>query len=84
MLGSIGEIVRFGLPDSYWDTYAEQVNALSLEDVQSIASDVLNPEELIWVVVGDRKQIEQGLRELNMGDIILLDADGNVVAQGPD
>ncbi|MGI9307931.1 MAG: M16 family metallopeptidase, partial [Gammaproteobacteria bacterium] len=79
VLGSISEIVRFGLPDNYWDTYAEQVNALTLDDVKSIAVDVLRPEDLIWVVVGDREQIETGLRDLNMGEIKLIDADGHAL-----
>ena len=34
---------------------------------------------MIYVVVGDRAQVEKGIRELNLGDVQILDADGNPV-----
>jgi len=40
---------------------------------------VVHPEELTWVVVGDRSKIEAGIRELNWGEVQLLDADGKLV-----
>ena len=41
--------------------------------------DVVNPPGLIWVVVGDRGRIKAGIRELGLGEIVSLDADGNVL-----
>jgi zinc protease len=38
------------------------------------------PDHLVWVIVGDRAKIEQGLRDLNLGEIHLIDTDGNPVA----
>jgi len=32
---------------------------------------------MVWVVVGDRAKIEAGIRGLNLGEIHLIDADGN-------
>ena len=84
VLGSIVEIVRFGLPDDYWDTYADAVRALSEEEIHQAAVDVVYPEGLIWVVVGDRTRIEAGIRELDIGRIVPLDADGNVLADRVD
>jgi hypothetical protein len=37
---------------------------------------------MVWVVVGDRSKIEEGIRVLDYGDIILMDADGNVLEGG--
>jgi len=76
---SIQEIVQFGLPDDYYRTYADQVRGLSLEDLQTEADKVLLPDQLIWVVVGDRAKIEEGIRKLGYGEIQVVDADGNVV-----
>ncbi len=76
---SVSEIVRFGLPDDYWNTYADQVNALDVAAVTKAAHEVVKPGRLVWVVVGDRAKVEQGMRELGLGDIILIDADGNPV-----
>jgi zinc protease len=73
---SIGTIVTFGLPDDYYSTYAGKVRALSVEDMTKAAQKTLHPDQLVWVVVGDRNKIEPGIRELGWGDISLLDADG--------
>jgi zinc protease len=73
---SIGEIVNFGLPDDYYTTYPEKVHELKIEDLVSAAKKVVHPDQLVWVVVGDRSKIESGLRELGWGDIQLLNGDG--------
>jgi zinc protease len=75
--GSIGEIVRFGFPDDYYATFAERVRATTLTDVAR-ASGVIQPDKLVWVIAGDRAKIEPGLKELGLGEIRAIDADGNV------
>jgi zinc protease len=77
VLSSLNEIVRYGLPDDYWDGYAERVENVSLDDVQRAAGDVLAPDSLYWVVVGDRSAIEADLAGLGFDEIRLLDTDGN-------
>ncbi len=79
VMGSIGEIVRYGYPDDYWNTYPDSVRALSDADVIAAAKEVLLPEALIWVVVGDRSEIEDGVKALGLGDLHLIDADGNPI-----
>jgi zinc protease len=41
------------------------------------AKTVVHPDNLIWVIVGDRAKIESGIRELNFGDRQIIDTDGN-------
>jgi zinc protease len=79
VVGSIGEIVRYGLPDDYFNRYPERVRALTLKDLNRAAEEVVHPDRLVWVVIGDRSKIEPAIRELGWGDITLLDADGNSV-----
>ncbi len=76
---SLGQIVRFGLPEDYWDTYAQQVKRLDLAEVIDAVDEVIFPGELVWVVIGDRQEIEPALRELGLGEIRLIDTDGNPV-----
>ncbi|MDX1624644.1 MAG: pitrilysin family protein [Gemmatimonadota bacterium] len=80
--GSIAEIVRFGLGLDFYDDYAERVRSLTLEEVQSIAERNVRPDDLVWVVVGDREEIEAGIRELGWGPVYAIDPEGNVIS-GP-
>jgi len=75
--GTIDEIVAFGLDDRYFDTYADKVRAQTAASVTAAASRTVLPDHLVWVIVGDRARIEPGLRSLDLGEIHLVDADGN-------
>jgi zinc protease len=75
---SIVDLVQFGLPDDYYDTYAGKVRALKTSDVNEAAKEVVRSDNLIWIVVGDRAKIEAGVRELNLGEFRLMDTDGKV------
>jgi zinc protease len=77
--GSLAQMVRFGLPDDYYQTYAGKIGALTQADLARAAKTVIHPDKMTWVVVGDRAKIEASLRDLGWGDIQLLDADGNAV-----
>jgi zinc protease len=79
VVGDLAEIVRFDLPDNHWDNYAEQVRALSLDDVSEQAERVLDPNGLIWVVVGDRARIEDDVKALGLGEVRYLDANGKEI-----
>jgi zinc protease len=74
--GSIDDIVTFGLDDRYFDGYADRIRSQTLETVTAAAKETIHPGQLVWVVVGDRSKIEPGIRQLGLGDIRLIDADG--------
>jgi zinc protease len=78
--GALNEIVSFGLPDDYWSTYADSINRLGIADVSAAAIKYIQPDNVAWVVVGDRAQIEPALAELGFDSIRLIDTDGNPVA----
>ncbi|MEQ8206544.1 MAG: pitrilysin family protein [Woeseia sp.] len=79
VLRDINEIVTFGLDDDYWDTYAGRVRNLSIAEVNEAAKAIIKPDNLVWVVVGDRAKVEERIRELELGEIIQLDTDGNTL-----
>jgi zinc protease len=74
--GTLADIVTFGLDDRYYDTYRDRVHAQTVATVGAAARLVVHPENLVWVVIGDRSKIESGIRELNLGEIKFIDADG--------
>jgi zinc protease len=77
--GSIAEIVRYGLPDNYFRTYPEKLRSLQVAQLSAAAHKVIQPDKLVWLVVGDRSKIEAGIRELGLGEIRLIDTDGNAI-----
>jgi zinc protease len=82
-IGAVGasmeEIVRFDLPHDYYSTFASNVRALQVADLATAGRETVQPDKLVWVVVGDRAKIEAGIRELNLGPLQFLDADGRPV-----
>jgi zinc protease len=76
---SIETMVTYGLPDDYYEKYAGRVRGLQIADIEAIAKRVVRPDNITWVIVGDRAKIEAGVRELNLGDVKFLDADGNPI-----
>ncbi len=79
VVGSLTQLVQYGFPDDYWTTYPQKVRDLMLSNVTDVAKKVLHPDNLVWVVIGDRAKIEEGIRSLSYGDIQFLDGDGNPV-----
>ncbi len=76
---SLSEIVQFGLPDDHFQKYPALVQKLTLEDLAKAAKTTIHPENLIWVVVGDRAKIEPKIRDLGFAEIHLIDGDGNII-----
>ena len=79
LAGSIDDIVTFGLDDRYFDTYADNIRKQTVETVTAAARNTVQPDHLVWIIVGDRAKIEAPLRELQLGELHMLDADGNPV-----
>jgi zinc protease len=80
---ALGEIETYGLPKDYYATYADAVRKASDADVNAAARKFVLPSQLMWVVIGDRARIEGGIRELKLGDIQVLDADGSPKGMTP-
>ncbi|HSK74811.1 MAG TPA: insulinase family protein, partial [Pyrinomonadaceae bacterium] len=76
----LSTLVTYGLPDSYYNDYISKINAVTLADVNRVASKYLSPDKMAIVVVGDRKVIEPGLKQLGY-EIAFIDAEGNPVVQ---
>jgi zinc protease len=77
--GSVDDIVAYGLDDDYFDTYAEKIRSQTLATVTAAARSTVQPDHLVWIIVGDRAKIEAPIRELGLGEVQTLDADGKPV-----
>ena len=66
----------FGLPMTELQHESEGIAATSLEAARAAAAKYAKPENASVVLVGDRAKIEPGIRELNLGEVVILDAEG--------
>ena len=76
-LGSIIDSDSYGLPFDYAESSATRIAAVNLEDIRASALEIIDVDELIWLIVGDLKKIENEVRALNYGDVEIWDAFGN-------
>ncbi|RCU45311.1 insulinase family protein [Corallincola holothuriorum] len=60
---------RFERPDSYIGALAGAYRSLQLSDVEAAAVEVIHPDKLAWVIVGDKAQIIPQLQAIGMSRI---------------
>ncbi len=72
-------ILQYKLPENYYNTFTGTVMAMTPEQANALAAKSLMPGKLVWVVVGDMSKVEAGVREMNLGEVRRIDADGNVL-----
>ena len=75
VLGTVGSIVSYGWPDDHVLREQARTAAITTEQVHAAAA-TLDVNALTWVIVGDLAKIEGPVRELGLGEVTLLDADG--------
>jgi zinc protease len=79
--GAAVRMINYGLPSDYWARYLAEVRSLSEAQVNDAARKFVRPGEVVWIVVGDLRKVEKGIRELGFGEVIRLNADGEPAGQ---
>ncbi len=67
------DIVNMGRDARYYTDYAAQLRQLDGNALNAAATATVKPQQLTWIVVGDLKQIEAGVRELGYGEVVMID-----------
>jgi zinc protease len=75
----IQQLIIWGLPVDFYATYRERLAAVTPEDVRSVATSKLTPNNIIVVVAGDLSKIEAPIRARNLGTVEVWDVKGNKV-----
>jgi zinc protease len=75
-VNNFSNVFIYDLGLDYYSHYAEQVNAVTADQVLAVARKYLVPENMVVVAVGDRARIEADLRKLNLGAVERRDAEG--------
>ncbi|MBS0432445.1 MAG: insulinase family protein [Proteobacteria bacterium] len=79
VLGAVEAIVKYDRPDDYVQTLKGRIEGQKDADIEAAAKEVIHPDRLTWVIVGDLSRIEQPVRALDLGEVQAIDTDGNPV-----
>jgi zinc protease len=77
--GALQNIILYGLPEDYFNNYLQNIDRVSLQDVEHISKQYLDASKMIVLVVGDLVQIKESIAKLNFGDIIVCGVDGKPI-----
>ena len=72
-------VLQYKLPLDYFNTVTAKILALTPEQLNGEAKQVIEPDRLVWVIVGDMSKVEAGIRELNLGEVRKIDVNGNSI-----
>jgi len=70
-----------GLPMSELQREPDELQKATLDSVNATARKYAQPSGATLLLVGDLSKIEAGVRELNLGELVLLDAEGRPAAK---
>lgn len=77
--GSLYDLVKYNLPDNYYQSYDENVRNLTLDQLVNVSNEVVKPGNVNWFVVGDKEKIIDKLKTLEFDNIIEINADGEAL-----
>ncbi len=75
----LGPVVQYGYPFDYIRQRENTVRNMSLAEHTALAQKYLRPDQLVFVIVGDKETQFAKLRELGLGEPVLLDKDGKAI-----
>ncbi len=79
VVAALEEQVKYNRGKDYWPNYANKVRSLTLKDIQAAATKVIQPGQMTWLIVGDRKKIEKNIRDLNLGEVHFINTEGKEI-----
>ncbi len=59
----------------YWQGYVERILAVTPAQVADVAARHLHPDHAVCVVVADRSAVEQKLKDLNLGKVMITEVE---------
>jgi zinc protease len=79
VLTSLVTSARYGRPLDYAASLTERYEALQLGELNSAADDVIQPQSLIWLIVGDLAQIREQVEALDIAPVEIWNDEGQPV-----
>ncbi|MBV7256980.1 insulinase family protein [Pacificimonas sp. WHA3] len=79
LLRSWANLRQLGLPFDHDERMRERIGSITTDELNTVAAEMIEPESLSWVIIGDLSKIEPDIRALDMGEIEVWDSYGERV-----
>jgi len=66
---AIEPLAVYDLPDDWWHAYRSRLEAVTPADVQSVARELIRPDDALILVVGDASKVADELRAADLGAV---------------
>jgi len=66
----------YGRPDDYVEQLPGKYRSLSIEEIMQAARQVVTPDKVTWLIMGDAARIKAPLEALDIGEVIVRSVDG--------
>lgn len=77
-------IEKYNLPEDYYQTYLEKLNAVTLEDIKAMAEKYLQPDNALILAVGNVPEMKKSLKKFSTsGDVAMYNFYGDEVKSMP-
>ena len=80
--GNLTGKVIFSLPEDYFNTYIDNLRAVTKDDVNEAAANEIFSEETLIAVVGDKSKVREQLNEFPNSVFVEVDSEGRVGEEG--
>ena len=70
---ALANMITFGLPEDYYDTYRSRIGGVTTGDVLAAVNAHVKPEELQIVVVGNSAILQPQIDALGLGSVGVLE-----------
>ncbi|HYG70559.1 MAG TPA: pitrilysin family protein, partial [Anaeromyxobacteraceae bacterium] len=81
--GHLAELVVHGLPDDYWNRFADEVRKVTADDVVRVAQRYLDPARLTTVMVAEPDVVKAQLADLPLGPVEVRPSPAAAPARAP-
>ena len=78
--GQVANLWAWGLPTSELQREHDAAGKVTLEQVLAASNEYVGADRAGLLLVGDRSKIEEGVRKLGLGEIVVLDVEGRPVS----
>lgn len=77
--GMLQPVVMYNLPMDYVAKRQSEIQKMTTEDIKKLAQKYIQPDKLVYVIVGDKATQFDKLKDLGLGDPVLLDKEGKLI-----